>query len=1114
MAIEYTPESNLVSDPAEGGSFSPSNDAELAGAQSFAAQAKLSETAAATSATNAATSETNASNSASAAATSATESATSATASATSATQSATSATASANSATAAATAETNAATSATNASNSATAAATSATNAATSETNAATSATAASNSATSAATSATNAATSETNAANSATAAATSATNAATSATAASNSATAASTSATAAATSETNAANSATAAATSATNAATSATAAANSATASATSATASAGSATNASNSATSAATAQTAAESARDAALAAFDSFDDRYLGQKSSDPSTDNDGNTLLAGTLYFNTTDDTMKVYEGSTWVAAYASLSGALIANNNLSDLNNAATARTNLGLGTIATAAATDYVPVTGGTFTGNVESPEFIGTLQGEMVFKAKAGEAISKGDAVYVSGISGTTPVVSKADANDSSKMPAFGLSADTVSTNAAMEVVILGQLTNIDTSSYSLGDTLYISDTPGVLSATKPTGESSQLQNIGKVERVHATTGSILVSGSGRSAATPNLNDGNFFLGNSSNQSVSTDFTTAVLGEISAGTGIGISGSGVISNSAPDQTVSLTGAGATSISGTYPNFTITSTDNNTTYTAGTGITLTGTEFSIGQDVATTASPTFASINVNGLLTSDDLQIDLGTSTAAVEITTPSSLTGFNAFSIKNTSTEGYLKFGTANGQARIQALGAMGSADPLDIDVGNITAIGIAADGVITIPNTLQFDTSWNEPAIRFGSDAPFVRSDGQYVYWDGNGTSSLYYINGFGGITTDSKVTITDDDGLVVRSSTNGVGASIEFSDHAGGSYQQKGTLTYYHADGSSYGSGNAFVFEGSEITTSVVGHKAVFENFLVKPSSGTGAGTLLVDSSRNITANYVKADRLYANDDGSTGYFFNDSGTRVAYTGGDFYIQSGVNYYYNYATNQYLGNTSGDTIYLRGNRMVHNGWDAEAAGHFRLFDNKYLKIGSGSDVEHFWNGSNYYTDINGGAVWYIRDGNSSNASRFMMDVDNGNFHADGNIYAYSTSVSDEKLKKDITKVENALDKVSQLNGYEFTYLKDNKRSAGVIAQEVEKVLPQAVGEDELMHLEGDNEKYKYVEYDQLVALLIESIKELKAEVEELKGDK
>ena len=59
----------------------------------------------------------------------------------------------------------------------------------------------------------------------------------------------------------------------------------------------------------------------------------------------------------------FNTTTDEMKVYDGSAWLNAYASLSNALITNNNLSDLNNAGTARTNLGLGTAATTASTDY-------------------------------------------------------------------------------------------------------------------------------------------------------------------------------------------------------------------------------------------------------------------------------------------------------------------------------------------------------------------------------------------------------------------------------------------------------------------------------------------------------------------------------------------------------------------------------------------------------------------------------------------------------------------------------------------------------------------------------------------------------------------------------
>ena len=53
-----------------------------------------------------------------------------------------------------------------------------------------------------------------------------------------------------------------------------------------------------------------------------AAASFDSFDDTYLGAKSADPSTDNDGQGLHAGDLYYNTTDSEMKVYDGTTWSA------------------------------------------------------------------------------------------------------------------------------------------------------------------------------------------------------------------------------------------------------------------------------------------------------------------------------------------------------------------------------------------------------------------------------------------------------------------------------------------------------------------------------------------------------------------------------------------------------------------------------------------------------------------------------------------------------------------------------------------------------------------------------------------------------------------------
>ena len=213
-----------------------------------------------------------------------------------------TSATAAAASATAAASSATAAATSATNAATSATNAATSETNASTSETNAASSASAASTSASNAATSATNAATSESNASTSATAAASSATSAASSATTATTQASAASTSATNAATSATNASTSETNAAASATTATTQA---------------------SNAATSATNAATSATAAQTAQAAAEAAADNFDDTYLGAKASDPTVDNDGDALTSGDLYFNTTSNELKVYNGSSWQVA-----------------------------------------------------------------------------------------------------------------------------------------------------------------------------------------------------------------------------------------------------------------------------------------------------------------------------------------------------------------------------------------------------------------------------------------------------------------------------------------------------------------------------------------------------------------------------------------------------------------------------------------------------------------------------------------------------------------------------------------------------------------------------------------------------------------------
>lgn len=197
------------------------------------------------------------------------------------------------------------------------------------------------------------NAATSATASASSATAAASSATSASAASAAAQTAQTAAETAETNAGTSETNASTSETNAASSASSASTSATTAttqagistaqaviattqatnsSNSATASANSATASANSATAAASSASAAATSETNAANSAAAAASAFDNFDDTYLGSKTSDPTVDNDGDPLTQGDLYFNSTANEMRVYDGVNWIAASSSGAVSLI--------------------------------------------------------------------------------------------------------------------------------------------------------------------------------------------------------------------------------------------------------------------------------------------------------------------------------------------------------------------------------------------------------------------------------------------------------------------------------------------------------------------------------------------------------------------------------------------------------------------------------------------------------------------------------------------------------------------------------------------------------------------------------------------------------------
>jgi hypothetical protein len=187
-------------------------------------------------------------------------------------------------------------------------------------------------------------------------------------------------------------------------------------------------------------------------------------------------------------------------------------------------------------------------DLIPDADGTHTIGSESARYVsyyGDVNGAIRFKAKndSGAQITKGQVVYIKGISGTVPTVDLAEADVSSKMPAFGLALANANDQAEVQIISFGNLNAVDTSSFSAGDTLFVSTTAGALTATKPTGESALIQNVGRVLRSDASAGIIKVGGAGRIAATPNLDQNKIFLGNASNQAVSTALSSINLSSL-------------------------------------------------------------------------------------------------------------------------------------------------------------------------------------------------------------------------------------------------------------------------------------------------------------------------------------------------------------------------------------------------------------------------------------------------------------------------------------------------------------------------------------------------------------------------------------------
>jgi hypothetical protein len=195
-------------------------------------------------------------------------------------------------------------------------------------------------------------------------------------------------------------------------------------------------------------------------------------------------------------------------------------------------------------------------------------------------------------------------------------------------------------------------------------------------------------------------------------------------------------------------------------------------------------------------------------------------------------------------------------------------------------------------------------------------------------------------------------------------------------------------------------------------------------------------------------------------------------------------------------------------------------------NISLNNNAITNGAGYITSYTNTTYSAGAGLDLsgttfsiesdlreggttsDRYWGNTHDYVfaDASHGLRFY-----TSGAEEMRLE-DDGDLHVDGDVIAYSTTVSDERLKTDIKNIDNALDKVNKLNGCTFTYTSDGKESAGLIAQEVEEVLPSAVTTSQLVFHGEEGKEYKVLQYDQTIGLLVEAIKELSAKVEELEN--
>ena len=420
-------------------------------------------------------------------------------------------------------------------------------------------------------------------------------------------------------------------------------------------------------------------------------------------------------------------------------------------------------------------------------------------------------------------------------------------------------------------------------------------------------------------------------------------------------------------------------------------------------------------------------------------------------------------------------------------------------------------------VGSATDSNVFTDALLTKLNGIETAADVTD-ATNVDAAGAIMNSDlgtkGQIVVGDGSGDPTILSVG------TDGHYLKADSSaasGVAWASVPAGVGGSngVDFDDNVKARFGTGNDLEIFHDGSNSFisdtGTGILVIKSDASIQFQNAAGEAYFD------AQSNGAVSLYYDDAVQVftTSNGLQFDdnkKALFGDSGDFEIYHNGSQTIMDDTGtGSLEVR----------TNQFSLGTAGGTasmlsatqggaveLYHNNNKMFStttNGCQVEADRRFEIVNGSSWSGEVVGKIEHHSN--SMYHQYNTSFITR----NSSGTNTLTIDS-SGNGTFTGNVTAFS----DNRLKEDVKTIDNALDKVSKLRGVEYTRKDTQAREIGVIAQEVKEVVPELVNIENLksdINPDGIEDMHT-MKYGNTVSLLIEAIKELKAEVEELKKGK